>query len=999
MPLHKRRPVDIDPPPKEEDFPDPNQEVFQIRFTGEIFANYEDYFARYNLYRKRIFACAKSGKLNLTFEEALNSEREARRRVEEKFPDVWKKPAMEMIHYSVQKLNKLMDDLYDFFKDNIFANEFVYVDIEDETQTAKVLGPVETNGVSHGSAMDVDGSGGEPLFRVQLVDRDLELINPDDDGGQRVIFTLPATGLKRDRQVLSKQNFKKFIREVASKDVWVGAPWIIRPDLVRRYNLPTTPPPEVQELYEQRTRPKSHKKKEVVEEEEGAEPRKPNRRGKDKGPRKSRAPKVKLVFPMEDTEMHALAPPRTKLPSGDPVPDWPTPTYDFGEIPEELRTVLLQVYDFLVAFGKALNLHPFTLDDFMKALAHRHTAPKAVLMSEAFGVLIAVCCREWGKKIEAGGASGSSIPRTADSDSHYLETNPDAAAAADRCTEIYNSLPEEERAAVDQWWKWYPGRWATGYETQRGSYTNLLGGRTGAPHVGRLKAWEVALAGIVKDWISAERMPNKWRILARLLGGERDDHTAAVNGLAMEMDAMDVDVESQNGGTAPSSPFPETNGKSDQTPSDSPAEADESEDELVRTYPSRTKRRRTDDDGDWMPEGGEEPRGRRSRGGSRSNTATPSGTPPVSVRSRAQAKMTEAQNSVIDGLVAAAERGFWGLGTVDRLNMLSFMIEEGVSQSALIRDHVDESVEKATELRKERRMVLKERKDAAHARQELEKRDNEILGKEEEEEGEDGNEVATEASTPVGSSDSEQEANGGPRRRTERQKSRVQKLREEQSRREEQEQRRKQEYEQLRKGHKERQKEYRARAEERKKLEERENDLLRREVQIDLLLATLEGRSRIRPLGQDRFRNRYWFFDEALGVVTSEMIAAGVLYDGKGKPRGPKQYLGHLEWLCGRLFVEEVGEVGEEEVDGLEQLTNWLDVRGTRERDLKHALEQVSDLISAGMQKRNEDMLAALTRQESTPTRRRRMRRFGAGDADDEFVGEPYLDYTNRWAK
>jgi len=41
MPLLKRKPLPLINPPDPDSITDPSQEVFQIRFTGEIFTNYE----------------------------------------------------------------------------------------------------------------------------------------------------------------------------------------------------------------------------------------------------------------------------------------------------------------------------------------------------------------------------------------------------------------------------------------------------------------------------------------------------------------------------------------------------------------------------------------------------------------------------------------------------------------------------------------------------------------------------------------------------------------------------------------------------------------------------------------------------------------------------------------------------------------------------------------------------------------------------------------------
>ncbi|KAJ3040749.1 hypothetical protein HDV00_010506 [Rhizophlyctis rosea] len=1073
MPLFRRKVVDLNPPPSEESVTDPNAEVFQIRFTGEIFDNYDDYYKRYNYYRKPVFACEKTGKLNLTFEEALESEKEARRRVQEKFPDVWRKPACERIHYSILKLNPLVDDLYEFFRAHIYPGEIVIIEQDDESYLARVLAQVP-NKEMNGSTSDSDEPEEEgPYFKVDVVDEELEPVMEErDEAGdgqeeRQLSYVLPASQIKRDRQVLSKMNFKKFLREVATKDVWIGAPWIVRAELVQRYGLSMDPPADVAKIYKQRSEPKqrSPKKKkgeeveeseeeeedkkggkgkkgkkgegkgkgkkrksqageEEVNEEDGEQAPKSKKRGPDKGPRKSRAQKVKLTFPMEDTEMHQLAPPRTQLEDGRPVPNRPALSHDFGEVPEEYRTVFLQVYQFLSTFGRPLHLSPFTFDDFLKALSHRGADQEVVLLSEAFGCVVAVCCREWSHRLE----DNSPPPNPSISDRLHVLQNPEAQAASDECAQLYVSFGEEEKAAVDQWWKWYPGRWATGYEVRKGSYMNLLGTRTG-PDVGRLKAWQVALAGIVKDWVGADRVPEKFSVLAQLLTGERRGGGGEGSGSNGKVNGVGEGSDVEEGEGAKE----EENG--DMDVDEVGAEEESSEDEISEGYGARSKRRKIvidddEEDDDWKPDA-DGPTARPSR----SSRSTPGGTPPITGgRSRASAKAASVSNAAIDRLCRKAERGFGQLGLVERLELLWFMIEECVGHSRVVREYLDECFEKILELRKEKRSVLKERRDAIIARIELDKRDRELDAGEGGEGEANGDADAddmdmdspndpmhTDVSTPAGS---DSETDEEPKRRksissASRHKSRVQKLREEQLRREAQEQRRKEEYEKMRKEHRDRQKELKARAEERKKIEDTESTLLRREVAIDTQVTYLSARSRMLPLGTDRYHNQYWFFDEGLGALPAHVQALGVgvggllLGDGKGKGKGGKGGVG-MEWFCGREGV--VGGVGlgsgcvgewkwggrwgcYTEPEQFSNLLDWVDPRGIRERELREALDNISDIVINGMNKRNEDITAALQRHEHAPQRRTRLRGSGANSLDDDGIRDPYMDYVNRMAK
>lgn len=51
-----------------------NSSVFVIRLTGEVIATYEEYTEKQELYRSRVWTCARTGLQGLTYEEALKSE-------------------------------------------------------------------------------------------------------------------------------------------------------------------------------------------------------------------------------------------------------------------------------------------------------------------------------------------------------------------------------------------------------------------------------------------------------------------------------------------------------------------------------------------------------------------------------------------------------------------------------------------------------------------------------------------------------------------------------------------------------------------------------------------------------------------------------------------------------------------------------------------------------------------------------------------------------------
>ena len=77
MPLLRKAPFERAKPPASLKLTD---EVFFCEATKEAFTDYEEFFQRTILCNSLVWSCAVTGKSNLTFEEALESEEKARKR-------------------------------------------------------------------------------------------------------------------------------------------------------------------------------------------------------------------------------------------------------------------------------------------------------------------------------------------------------------------------------------------------------------------------------------------------------------------------------------------------------------------------------------------------------------------------------------------------------------------------------------------------------------------------------------------------------------------------------------------------------------------------------------------------------------------------------------------------------------------------------------------------------------------------------------------------------
>uniref|UniRef100_A0A182N167 Bromodomain adjacent to zinc finger domain protein 1A n=1 Tax=Anopheles dirus TaxID=7168 RepID=A0A182N167_9DIPT len=168
-----------------------SDEVLYCEATGEIFSNYEDYFHRVMLISSMVWSCAMTGRPNLTYAEAIESEKTARK-VLRTFPSAVKGPFL-LVASRTQRtaINEMHEDVYGFVKDHLFRNETVEaLDVTRKQWRTAVV----TN-------VTVDSTGGY-LYHVTA-----------NDGLKPATWTTPPTGIKRDRSVLTRDKCKLFLKQ------------------------------------------------------------------------------------------------------------------------------------------------------------------------------------------------------------------------------------------------------------------------------------------------------------------------------------------------------------------------------------------------------------------------------------------------------------------------------------------------------------------------------------------------------------------------------------------------------------------------------------------------------------------------------------------------------------------------------------------------------------------------------------------------------------------
>ncbi|KAJ3675511.1 hypothetical protein LUZ60_004553 [Juncus effusus] len=352
MPLYKRKPFALLDPPKDLK---PNESVFQVRFTKEIFTDYLEYLKRVNLYRERVWTCKVTGKQNLTYEEALVSENKALQKVQN-FPRELIGPVLNMIQFSTSNFSDLVDTIW------VRIQENVYEGLQCQAKKDNIIAPCKI--------MKIIPNGESSSYEIGWLDKDKQVINTS---------IVNSDDLIRKKSPISKNMLRFFIKNSTSQN----APWIVNQELSKKYDISTNLPEELKGKFvflHGFVRCAKNSKRALSENAENGENSQKNKRrkGAENGTN-SNEEKETIKYPIEDLSVKS-SPEFTKRPSL--CTEFRVPMESVGD--------LLSVWDFCSSFAKLLRLFPFSLSEFENAICHREGNVNLIfeVHSAIFGLLM-----------------------------------------------------------------------------------------------------------------------------------------------------------------------------------------------------------------------------------------------------------------------------------------------------------------------------------------------------------------------------------------------------------------------------------------------------------------------------------------------------------------------------------------------------------------------------------------------------------------------------------
>ncbi|EFA07691.2 hypothetical protein TcasGA2_TC030765 [Tribolium castaneum] len=233
MPLLRRKPFEKAPVP--EDIRD-DEEVFYCGATNEIFRDYEDFSERMFLCNSMIWTCAMTGKPNLTYAEALESEENARKSLKE-FPAELKIPLLYLASQTKRtSFVDMAEDVYLFTKDRYFIGENVETSFTEtkwkDSHVLQVIPPPNKQTKSptkNGNTNDKHCNPPANLYKYEIEHLDAN----DHDISEFMI--VDCSQMRRKKGTYSREKCKLFLKQYAEQDS--RGVFVIKPSALKAFNL------------------------------------------------------------------------------------------------------------------------------------------------------------------------------------------------------------------------------------------------------------------------------------------------------------------------------------------------------------------------------------------------------------------------------------------------------------------------------------------------------------------------------------------------------------------------------------------------------------------------------------------------------------------------------------------------------------------------------------------------------------------------------------------
>ncbi|XP_071955362.1 tyrosine-protein kinase BAZ1B-like [Antedon mediterranea] len=223
----------------------PWDKQYTIPVTGEVFRTQDDYIKKVALYSAKNWTCRCTGKSNLTYREALDSEKTAEESLREVFPAHFEKIACELAHHSTLSLEHLTEQVSFKLSQTFVVGELVElkVKVKSKVVRGKIIKleaegshqktPVKQTGSPSSDKENFTGEKQQSPLKTGNLLCNIKLI-----GEEKIIGGVPARELIRLEELPSKEAVQLFLQtSTLQSNCQNNRVWVILEHLVKKFNL------------------------------------------------------------------------------------------------------------------------------------------------------------------------------------------------------------------------------------------------------------------------------------------------------------------------------------------------------------------------------------------------------------------------------------------------------------------------------------------------------------------------------------------------------------------------------------------------------------------------------------------------------------------------------------------------------------------------------------------------------------------------------------------
>ncbi|CAH1169684.1 unnamed protein product [Phaedon cochleariae] len=236
MPLLKKKPLEKY---TITDYLRDDEEVFYCEITDEIFRDYEEFSERMFLYNSMVWTCSMTGKQNLTYQEALESEENAKQSLKE-FPVELRLPILYLASKTLRtSFGDMAEDVFMYVKDRYFIGEnletsFTGSKWKDSHVLQVIAPPADKIGSPKKSQKNGNNTDRNYWPPANLFKYEIEHLDADDNDISEIMI-VDCNQIRRKKTYFNRDKCKLFLKQYVEHDS-TGL-FVIKPSVVEDFGL------------------------------------------------------------------------------------------------------------------------------------------------------------------------------------------------------------------------------------------------------------------------------------------------------------------------------------------------------------------------------------------------------------------------------------------------------------------------------------------------------------------------------------------------------------------------------------------------------------------------------------------------------------------------------------------------------------------------------------------------------------------------------------------